>query len=137
MKTGSTDHAGVEVGVAMLASMEPGHEGREHWHAIRRVNGAESLIPQWNPAIETRNTSLDLARVIQLAEASMEPGREDREYRSQNLLLLTCRNKDICERRLGWSAQSTIHSYVEFSKNAPTSARALPGVCLTDSALAS
>lgn len=70
-------------------------------------------------------------------EASMEPGRKDREHRSRNLLLLTCRNRLFREQCGTAIAQSTLPSRLKFSKSALTSARALPRVCVADSPLAS
>ena len=41
---------------------------------------AATLLPQWSPVMKTGNTSAPLSVVGVVADASMEPGHEDREY---------------------------------------------------------
>ncbi len=83
--------------------MEPGREDREHveiaqemadelvqpqWNPVAKTGSTHNFCnctiscgkPQWNPVAKTGSTLDEIGERVDIALASMEPGREDREH---------------------------------------------------------
>ena len=105
MKTGNTGMWRRMPALMLGASMEPGHEDREYpksnehlryvvqpqWSPVMKTGNTSAARqaqsspaePQWSPVMKTGNTIRAVLCGDELEPASMEPGHEDREYRSQ------------------------------------------------------
>lgn len=122
----------------LLASPESAHVDWEH--AGRRQDFQFGSLASTEPGrVDREHAVHDRHRHVlgQFVGASMEPGREDREHRSHRLQALTCQNSGGCERCRATHPSWHRSSHLKFSKNAPTSMRAVPWVAAVKSPLAS